>query len=161
MTVKTAEQNPKKTKPKWWKTLLQGDYLHRRPRRGEISEVTILSINRHGIFVELEGKRDGFIQQSDLEEVDEAYLENLKVGDHIPVRIVKVPYNQSAILVSLKQGLKEQEWVRAKALQESKQIVQVEVLEVNRGGGARGIRGIARLYSQFAFGFCATRITRR
>ena len=140
----TAEQNQKKTKPKWWKTLLKGDYLHIRPKRGEISEVTILSISRHGIFVELEGKRDGFIQQSDLDEVGEDYLKNLEVGDRIPVRIVKVPYDRSAILVSLKQGLEQQEWVRAKALQENEQIVQVEVLEVNRGGvvGALGeLRG--------------------
>jgi len=134
LTVMTREQNQQKTKPKWWQTLLRGDYLHKRPKRGEICEVTILAKDRHGIFVELEGKRDGLIQQSDLDEVDEDYLENLEVGDRIPVRIVKVPYDRSTILASLKQGLEQQEWVRAKALQESKKVVEVEVLDVNRGG---------------------------
>ena len=134
LTVMIVEQTQQSPKPKWWQTVLQGDYLRKRPKRGEISEVTILSISRHGIFVELEGKRDGLVPQSDLSEVDEGYLENLEVGDRIPVRVVKVPYDRSSILVSLRQGLEQQEWLQLEALQESKQIVQAEILEVNRGG---------------------------
>ena len=134
MTVMTLDQEQQRTKPEWWQTLLQGNYLHRRPRRGDIAEVRILALDRHGVFVELPGKRDGVVQQSDLAEVDEDYLESLNVGDHIPVCVVKVPHDRSAILVSLKQGLEQQEWTRIQALQESQQIVQVEVLEDNHGG---------------------------
>ncbi|MBN2393990.1 MAG: S1 RNA-binding domain-containing protein [Anaerolineae bacterium] len=121
-------------KPKWWQTLIKGDYLNKRPRRGDICEATILSIGEHDILVELAGKRDGLIQREDLAGVDDAYLAKLEVGDLIPVRIMRVPYDRSAILVSLKQGLKQQEWMRVKGLQESQEIIEVEVLEVNRGG---------------------------
>jgi small subunit ribosomal protein S1 len=121
-------------KPQWWQTLLQGDYLGKRPRRGDICEATILSIGEHDVLVELAGKRDGLVQREDLAEVDDAYVAKLDVGDRIPVRIVRVPYDRSAILVSLKQGLEQQEWMRVKALQESQEIIEVEVLEVNRGG---------------------------
>lgn len=132
MTAMTIKQ--KEMKPRWWQTLLKGEYFSKRPRGGDICEVTILSIGEREIFVELEGKRDGLIPREDLAKVDDVYLEKLEVGDRIPVRIVKVPHNRSAILVSLKQGLEQQEWMRAKALQESKEINEVEVLEVNRGG---------------------------
>jgi small subunit ribosomal protein S1 len=120
--------------PKWWQTLLKGDYLSKWPRRGDICEATILSIGEHDILVELAGKRDGLIQREDLAGVDDAYLAELEIGDRIPVCIARVPYDRSAILVSLKQGLKQQEWMRLKALQESQEVIEVEVLEVNRGG---------------------------
>ncbi|MGC9394681.1 MAG: S1 RNA-binding domain-containing protein [Anaerolineae bacterium] len=124
--------------------MLKGEYLSKRPRRGDICEATILSIGEHDIIVELAGKRDGLIQREDLGEVDDAYLAELEIGGRIPVRIVRVPYDRSAILVSLKQGLKQQEWMQVKALQESQEIVEVEVLEVNRGGlivALGGLRG--------------------
>jgi small subunit ribosomal protein S1 len=129
MTVQHHEM-----KPQWWQTLLKGDYLSKRPRRGDICEATILAIGEHDILVELAGKRDGLIQREDLAGVDDAYLSKLKVGDCIPVRVVRVPYERSAILVSLKQGLQQQEWMQIKTLQESQEIIEVEVLEVNRGG---------------------------
>jgi small subunit ribosomal protein S1 len=132
LTAMTVQRHD--MKPKWWQTLLKGDYLSKRPRRGDICEATILSIGEHDILVELAGKRDGLIQREDLAEVDDAYLAKLEVGDRIPVRIVRVPYDRSAILVSLKQGLKQQEWMRVKVLQENQEIIEVEVLEVNRGG---------------------------
>jgi ribosomal protein S1 len=121
LTAMTVQRHD--MKPKWWQTLLKGDYLSKRPRRGDICEATILSIGEHDILVELAGKRDGLIQREDLAEVDDAYLAKLEVGDRIPVRIVRVPYDRSAILVSLKQGLKQQEWMRVKVLQENQEII--------------------------------------
>ena len=137
MTVQQPE-----VKPQWWQTLLKGDYLSKRPRRGDICEATILSIGEHDIIVELAGKRDGLIQREDLAEVDESYLSELEIGEHIPVCVLRVPYDRSAIFVSLKQGLKQQEWMRVKALQESQEIIEVEVLEVNRGGLIAAVGGL-------------------
>jgi small subunit ribosomal protein S1 len=109
-------------------------YIHKRPRRDDITMAPILSIGDHDIFVELDGKRDGKIQKRDLDEVDVAYRSQLSVGDSIPVRIIKVPNNNSAIIVSLKQGLEQQDWIEAKKLQEKKEVIEVVVKDVNRGG---------------------------
>jgi hypothetical protein len=70
--------------------------------------------------VELDGKRDGKIQRHDLDEVDAAYRSQLSVGDVIPVRVINVPNNNSAILVYLKQGLEQQDWIEARKLHEKK-----------------------------------------
>jgi len=128
------QQETQNNQPKWWDLLVEGDYLNERPRRGDVFEATILSIGDHDIFVELDGKRDGEIQERDLENVKEEYLEELQVGDRIPVRVIKVPVDQSAVIVSLKQGLEHKDWLRAENLMEDEEVIEVEVSGVNRGG---------------------------
>jgi small subunit ribosomal protein S1 len=128
------QQETQNNQPKWWDLLVEGDYLNERPRRGDVFEATILSIGDHDIFVELNGKRDGEIQERDLENVKEEYLEGLAVGDRIPVRVIKVPVDQSAVIVSLKQGLEHKDWLRAENLMEDEEVIEVEVSGVNRGG---------------------------
>jgi small subunit ribosomal protein S1 len=120
--------------PNWWQMFVEGDYGSKKARRGDIYEATILSIGEHDILVELDGKRDGMIQERDLENVDEAYLEELEVGEKIPVRVVKIPFNRNSIVVSLKQGLENQDWIRAHELMENKETLEVEVVGTNRGG---------------------------
>lgn len=134
MTTTSIEQEQKGNKPKWWQTLLKGSYLDKRPRRGDILFSKILSIGDHDIFVELDGKRDGKVQRRDLDEVDEAYREHLSVGDRIPVRVLRIPYNRSAVPVSLKQGLEQKDWLRAQEMAEHHDVAEVEVTQVNRGG---------------------------
>lgn len=128
------QQETQNNQPKWWDLLVEGDYLNERPRRGDVFEATILSIGDHDIFVELDGKRDGEIQERDLENVNEKYLAGLEVGDRIPVRVIKVPVDQSAVIVSLKQGLEHKDWLRADKLMEDEEVIEVEVSGVNRGG---------------------------
>ncbi|MDF1514169.1 MAG: S1 RNA-binding domain-containing protein [Anaerolineae bacterium] len=130
----THEHKSEIAKPRWWQTLLKGDYLSNRPMRGEIHMATILSIGNHDIFVDLDGKRDGVIPRDDLERVEESYLEHLTKGEKIPVRIIKVTSRGNAVLVSLNQGLQEQDWIRAQQLLESNDVEEVAVVEANRGG---------------------------
>ncbi len=133
MTTHTVEKQENHS-PRWWQQLLKGDYFTRRPRRGDTLEATILSVSERDLLVELEGKRDGIVPRQDLEQVDEAYLAQLEVGDVIPVRIVKAPFNKSGIVVSLKQGLQNQDWLRAKHLLAEEEVTEVEVTGTNRGG---------------------------
>jgi len=130
----TVEQKQHEMRPNWWQTFLNGDYLNKRPRRGDICNATILSKSDHDILVELDGKRDGVVPRKDLEQVNADYVTQLEVGDEIPVRVTKVPFNRSGILVSLKQGLYYQDWLRAQRLMEEEKVIDVEVVDTNRGG---------------------------
>ncbi len=129
-----AGQEQEGETPEWWTLLVEGDYDGSRPHRGDIYEATILSMGEHDIIVDVDGKRDGIIMERDLENVPEDYLAELEVGQKIPVRIIKIPFNRNAIVVSLKQGLEHQDWLRAEALMESRETVEVEVVGTNRGG---------------------------
>ncbi len=130
----SRETEKKSETPRWWKLLIEGEYAAGRPRRGDVYEATILSIGQHDILVTTQGKRDGLILERDLENIDETYLESLEVGDKVPVRIVKIPLNRNAVVVSLKQGLEHQDWIRAETLMEQKKVIQAEVVDTNRGG---------------------------
>lgn len=129
-----VDQEEEEKQPRWWKLFTEGDYGSERPHRGDVYEATILSVGEHDILVDVDGKRDGIVLERDLENVDESYLEDLNVGEKIPVRVIKIPFNRNAIVVSLKQGLEHQDWIRAQELMESKEVVHVEVVGTNKGG---------------------------
>jgi small subunit ribosomal protein S1 len=117
------------------KLLKSGDYDRERLRRGKVLEATIVSIGEHDMIVDLGAKRDGIIPPRDLELVDdEAYVADLKVGDTIPVAVLKTWGNREGVVVSLNKGLQKRDWLRAQELVESEEIVEAEVVDVNRGG---------------------------
>jgi small subunit ribosomal protein S1 len=114
---------------------ITGDYDYARPRRGEVREAVILSIGENDLVVDLGAKRDGIILPRDLELLDDAYRAGLKVGDHVPVVVLKTwGRRDGAIEVSLNQGLERKDWLRAQDLLESGEVTQIEVIDFNRGG---------------------------
>ena len=113
--------------------LLEGDYDYTRPRRGDVREAIILSINKNEVLVDLGVKRDGIILHQDWDSLDEDYRANLQTGDLVPVCVTDTR-EADGIIVSLKQGLAQQDWLRAAALLENGEVYQAEVTDVNRGG---------------------------
>lgn len=120
--------------PDWWDLLVEGDFGDSRPKRGEIFLATILSIGERDIIVDIGGKQDGLIQERDLVNVPQHHLEGLEVGQRVPVRVIAISSEQGAVIVSLKQGLEHQDWLRAEELMESGQAVKAEINGTNRGG---------------------------
>jgi small subunit ribosomal protein S1 len=117
------------------KLLKSGDYDRERIRRGKVLEATIISIGEHDMVVDLGAKRDGIILPQDLELVDdEEYIASLNVGDTIPVVVLKPGRNRDGVLVSLNKGLQKQDWLRAEHLLEGEEVIEAEVVDVNRGG---------------------------
>lgn len=126
------EQGPEAPKPRFAE-LLKTEYDYERPRRGQVREATIVAWGDRDILVDLGGKRDGIIPPQDLELVDQAYLDGLKVGDNVPVMIRRTWPNEP-IAVSLNRGLQQQDWIRAQHLWESGRVFEAEIVASNRGG---------------------------
>jgi small subunit ribosomal protein S1 len=114
--------------------MLEADYDYERLQRREIREATIVLIDENEVIVDLGVKRDGIVPQRDLERLNEEVLAGLRVGDTVPVSILDTSNRQDGILVSLRQGLAQQDWLRAERLMESGEICEAEVSETNRGG---------------------------
>jgi small subunit ribosomal protein S1 len=114
--------------------LIESDYDYMRPRRGEIYEATILSIGENDVVVDLGTKRDGIVPPRDLELIDDAYRAGLKVGDRVPVAVLKTWGLGDGIVVSINKGQQQQDWLRARELSESEEVIEAEVASVNRGG---------------------------
>lgn len=125
-----------------WAMLIEQDYDYDRPQRGDVLEATILDVGDNDIVVDLGAKRDGIILPGDLDRVDEAYREDLTVGDRIPVAVMKTWGRRDGILVSLNRGLQRQDWLRANDLLESGDVIEAEVIDQNRGGVLVSFGGI-------------------
>jgi small subunit ribosomal protein S1 len=114
--------------------LIESDYDYTRPRRGEVRQATLLSIGENDMVVDLGTKRDGIVPPRDLDLLNDAYRASLKVGDRVPVVVLKTWGLGGGILVSLNKGLQQRDWLRAQELAESQEIVEAEVVDINRGG---------------------------
>jgi small subunit ribosomal protein S1 len=114
--------------------LLENDYDYDRPRRGQVCNATVLSVDENEVIVDLGCKRDGIVPRTDLELLDDAYRDSLQVGEEVPVSVLAVSNRQGELVVSLNLGLAQQDWPRAQAMMESKETCETEVVDVNRGG---------------------------
>ncbi|MFP3896913.1 MAG: 30S ribosomal protein S1 [Anaerolineales bacterium] len=114
--------------------LLEEEYDYTQMRRNEVHEATILAIGENDIVVDMGTKRDGIIPPKDLSFVDDDYIDTLKVGDRIPVAVMKTWGEEDGILVSLNKGLQQEDWLRAEEMLETGEVMECEVQDYNRGG---------------------------
>ncbi|MCK5346301.1 MAG: S1 RNA-binding domain-containing protein, partial [Candidatus Heimdallarchaeota archaeon] len=77
---------------------------------------------------------DAIIPGQDLERVDQGIREGLVIGDEVYVRVIKTPMGDDDLLVSLSKGLTYKTWAKAEELSNSDQLIELEVIDQNRGG---------------------------
>lgn len=124
----TSEE--KKIMEKW----LKENYDYERPQRGEIREGTILQIEEQGMLVDIGLKHDGFVPRSDLAQLEEETISQLKPGQDIETRVIKPTDQEGELILSLYQAQQEEDWKKAQALLEQGEIWEGEVVGYNRGG---------------------------
>jgi small subunit ribosomal protein S1 len=115
-------------------TLFESECDYTRPRRGQIRQAVVLSVDENDVIVDLGCKRDGIVPRRDLEMLDDMYRAGLQVGDHVPVCVLTPSSRHGELVVSLKQGLAQQDWLRAEEYMEDGTVCEAKVTEVNRGG---------------------------
>lgn len=113
---------------------IESDYDYTLPQRGDIREAVVLSVGKDEVIVDLGVKRDGVVPRKDLQLLDEEFRGRLEVGDCVPVLIEDTQGSGDSIVVSLNQGLAQQDWLQAEELLESGGVCRAEVSDVNSGG---------------------------
>lgn len=114
---------------------IESEYAYVPPRSGGVHEATILSMDQNGAMVHLsETKRDGFVPFRDLERLDDDYRDGLRPGETVPIRITRRRGSDGEIIVSISQGLRYSDWLRADELLRSGEVFTGEVTGHNRGG---------------------------
>ncbi len=113
---------------------IENDYDYTLPKRGDICQAVILFVGEDEVIVDLGVKRDGVIPRKDLQLLDEEFRGKLRAGDCVPVLIEDTRGSEDGIVVSLNQGLAQQDWLRAEELLESGGVCEAEVIDVNSGG---------------------------
>lgn len=112
-------------------TLLEESLSIEQPTRGDIAVGTILTIDNLGMVVDLGMKRDGIIPRSDIERLGET---SYKVGDEIPVMIVRTEDDEGNMIVSATKAKQNEDWIRAEDMMGSEEIYTGVVADANRGG---------------------------
>lgn len=102
-------------------------------RRGEEVEGIITSLSNKLMLVDIGAKTEGVVVDKDLKEAGDL-LNELKVGDSVKA-FVKYPENeQGQIVLSLKKALEDSRWAMFEGWLTSEKEVEVQGLEVNKGG---------------------------
>jgi small subunit ribosomal protein S1 len=110
------------------------EYTQKQPQRGEVIEAEILQLNQKDIVLDVGAKRDAIAPANELETLEEEQQEKLSEGDQVPVVITFVPQGEGQLVGSIRKGLEKEDWIKARASLETKELLELEVLDYNQGG---------------------------
>jgi len=132
--VETKEPEAESMQKTGMTDVFSDDYTYMQPKRGEIREAQIITIRDDGLMVDLGLKREGLVPAYDLQRVGQEAVNELSVGDEIPVYIVRPEDKEGNIVVSWYRARQEQDWLDAQRLHEADEIWEGTVKGYNRGG---------------------------
>jgi len=113
-------------------TLLEESFAVEQPTRGDIVVGIVQSVDSLGLLVDLGMKRDGVVPRNDLERLGE-YVE-IKVGDELPVMIVRSEDEEGNMIVSVSQARQNEDWLKAEEIMNADEVWNGAVSDANRGG---------------------------
>jgi small subunit ribosomal protein S1 len=114
--------------------LLTEGYAYHYPRRGEIRQGTVISIEPDRIIVDIGAKREGIVPNIDLEKLGKETVAEIDVGDVVPVYVIKPEDSEGNVIVSISIARLYHDWSDAKELFTSGEIYEGEIIGFNKGG---------------------------
>ena len=104
---------------------LLDDFGAERPRRGQLMEGEILQIEEDIILMDIGSKRDAVVPRGEVDKLDPEQRKNLKVGDQLPIFVLRTPIGDEQLLVSIDRGLELEDWNRAKSYLSSEELLNL------------------------------------
>lgn len=126
MTTTTTEEQD-------FATLLEASLAATSVARGETLTGTILSVDHHGLIVDVNWKHDGIVPRQDLERMG-MQPTDFAVDDVIDVTVVRLQDGQGNLLLSAMLARQSEDWKEAEALLQSGDVWEGRVADANRGG---------------------------
>lgn len=97
---------------------------------GEMTDVTVFSVSKSKILVDVGGFTTGFIPEKEFS----SDAIDLKPGDKIPALVLMLENEDKQVVLSLKKASKERYWQKLEEVTTTGETVKVRVKEANRGG---------------------------
>ena len=113
---------------RFWRLRLSAKNLN----AADIVNGTILTVDNHGLIVDIGLGRDGIVERRDLERIhdDVAY----EIGDDVDVMVIRPEDEEGNLLLSVSQARQSEDWQNAEKLMEGDEVYEGLVTEANRGG---------------------------
>ncbi|MGB1286574.1 MAG: 30S ribosomal protein S1, partial [Aggregatilineales bacterium] len=116
-----------------FEALLEASLAESKLERGDIITGTILSIDNHGLIVDVSWKHDGMVSRHDLEKMGMA-INDYTIDDAIDVAVIRLDDMDGNLILSASQARQNEDWKRAEALQETDEVWRGTIAAANRGG---------------------------
>ncbi len=110
------------------------NYTHIKPKRGQIIDGKVVAITNETIILDVGAKRDAMVSKQEISQLPENILEKLSIGNQMPVFVTRTTNPGDELWVSIERGLAQKDWTRAAELLESKDILELKVIDANTGG---------------------------
>ena len=110
------------------------EYENVRPRRGQIVRGEVLEVSEDSVLLDIGAKRDAVVPRRELSDLDGTMIEDISIGDEIPVYVTDTSGYDNELIVSIEKGLEQKDWERAENLLENSETVELEVTGYNKGG---------------------------
>lgn len=113
--------------------LLQDDSLPRLPQVGDIIDSTVLSVSKNEVNLDLGGIATGVVRGREL--IDESgETANLKVGAVVSATVLDLENEKGVMELSFRSAGHQKAWDELIRLQQTGEVIDVPVLDANRGG---------------------------
>lgn len=126
--------------------LLGDDLQIKQFTQGEIIEGIVVSASPKEILLDVGAKSEGIVASDEIG--GDEYIQNLQPGDKVLAYVMQAENDQGYIVLSLKRAQKERSWRDAEVAFKDDAILEVTVLEYNKGGllvDCLGLRGFVPL----------------
>lgn len=127
-----GSEEDKALSPMW--EFLNEEYDYQRPQRGDIREGLVIRKEPDVIVVDIGAKREGIVPASEVSKLGRDVLRNIKVGDEVPVYVVRPDTPDGDVIVSLSMARSVKDWQKAQEMLESGETFETEVTGHNKGG---------------------------
>ena len=114
--------------------LMEDALSFRRLQPGDIVDGEIVSVTPTEVLVDVGAKSEGLVPSKELERLGRDGLESLKVGQVIPVYVVRSEDREGNLLLSIRRAEEESDWRRAQQLYEESEAIETQVAGFNKGG---------------------------
>lgn len=103
------------------------------PKKGEVLQGVITKLTAAEILVDIGAKTEAVVLEKD-KSILRNLLTNLKIGDKVTVGILNPESDLGNPVVSLRRFIDDKLWVRLDQLQKEKQVLEVVIDQVTKGG---------------------------
>jgi small subunit ribosomal protein S1 len=114
--------------------LMDDALTFRRLKPGDIIDGEIVSVTPTEVLVDVGAKSEGVVPSRELERLGREGLESLKVGQSIPVYVVRAEDRDGNLILSLRRAEEEGDWRQAEKLYEQGEALESSVAGFNKGG---------------------------
>lgn len=103
------------------------------PKVGEMVEGEVIYVGRNEILVDINGILTGLIRGYEVFDESGEYSD-LKIGNKVNATVIELENERGLLELSLRQAGHKKAWDKLKELKESSEVLEVNVLDANKGG---------------------------